>query len=197
MLDGVGDDPVNAASEGTTARTKRLIALIVAIALAPVVLSYLAYYLWPRDARVNYGELLPHTQLGTLHGTTADGTPLDAETLRNRWLVIQEATGACERACRDALYATRQARTIQNAERERIVRVLVLPADAPPLSDVRAEHPDLVVVRADPLPTLPLGADRLYLVDPLRNYVLAWPLQPDIKALAKDLTRLLRASSIG
>lgn len=189
-------DPVSAAGGGTTARTKRLIALIVAIAIAPVVLSYLAYYLWPRDARVNYGELLPHTQLGALHGTTADGTPLDAEALSNRWLVIQEATGACERACRDALYATRQARTIQNAERERVVRVLVLPAAAP-LPDLRAEHPDLVVVRADPPPTLPRGADRLYLVDPLRNFVLAWPLQPDIKALAKDLTRLLRASSIG
>jgi hypothetical protein len=196
MVNGVADDPVSVASERTTARTKRLIALIVAIALAPVVLSYLAYYLWPRDARVNYGELLTHTQLGTLHGTTADGAPLDAGALDNRWLVIQEATGACERACRDALYATRQARTIQNAERERVVRVLVLPPNTP-LPDLRAEHPDLVVVRADPLPTLPRGADRLYLVDPLRNYVLAWPLQPDIKALAKDLTRLLRASSIG
>ncbi|HET8585181.1 MAG TPA: hypothetical protein VFM89_05540 [Casimicrobiaceae bacterium] len=196
MVDAVAGDPVSAAGGGTTARTKRLIALIVAIAIAPVVLSYLAYYLWPRDARVNYGELLPHTQLGALHGTTADGTPLHAEALSNRWLVIQEATGACERACRDALYATRQARTIQNAERERVVRVLVLPAAAS-LPDLRAEHPDLVVVRADPPPTLPRGADRLYLVDPLRNFVLAWPLRPDIKALAKDLTRLLRASSIG
>ena len=52
-------------------------------------------------------------------------------------------------------------------------------------------------MRADPQPSLPKGADRLYLVDPLGNFVLAWPLQPDIKALAKDLTRLLHASSIG
>jgi hypothetical protein len=184
------------ASSGTSARTKRVIALIVAIAVAPVVVAYVAYYFWPRDARVNYGELLPHTQLGALQGIGDDGTPLAPDALRGRWLVIQEATGACESACRDALYATRQARTIQNAERERVVRVLVLPRSAP-LPDLSAEHPDLVVVHAEPLPALPKGADRIYLVDPLRNFVLAWPLQPDIKALAKDLTRLLRASSIG
>ena len=191
---------VSAAAEtarrGTTARNKRLIALVAAIALAPVVLAYSAYYLFPRETRVNYGELLPHAVFAPMQGTRLDGTPVAARELRGRWLVIEQATGACERACRDALYATRQARTIQNAERERVVRVLVLPAGAP-LPDVGEQHPDLVVVRADPQPSLPKGADRLYLVDPLGNFVLAWPLQPDIKALAKDLTRLLHASSIG
>ena len=41
-------------------------------------------------------------------------------------------------------------------------------------------------------------ADRaIYVVDPLGNLALAWPSKPDIKAMAKDLERLLRASSIG
>jgi hypothetical protein len=60
-----------------------------------------------------------------------------------------------------------------------------------------AEHPDLVVVRVANPPALPRGGNRIYLVDPLGNFVLAWPAKPDIKAMAKDLTRLLRASSIG
>ena len=37
----------------TTARNKRLLIALAAIALAPVVLSYLAYYFFPRSARVN------------------------------------------------------------------------------------------------------------------------------------------------
>ena len=37
----------------------------------------------------------------------------------------------------------------------------------------------------------------IYLVDPLGNAVLAWPRAPDIKALANDLGKLLRASQIG
>jgi hypothetical protein len=44
---------------------------------------------------------------------------------------------------------------------------------------------------------LPEGAGRIYLIDPLGNFVLAWPLRPDIKAMARDVARLLRASSIG
>ena len=49
----------------TSARNKRLLVLIAAIALAPVVLSYAAYYFWPRDARVNYGTLL--AKIGRAH----------------------------------------------------------------------------------------------------------------------------------
>ena len=44
---------------------------------------------------------------------------------------------------------------------------------------------------------LPKGEDAIYLVDPLGNQVLAWPRDPDIKALARDLTRVLEASRIG
>jgi hypothetical protein len=180
----------------TSARNKRLIALLAAVALAPVVLAYLAYYAWPRDARVNYGDLLPHTTLAAIHGTGADGRPFDSRAIRGKWILLHESTGACSETCTSALYATRQSRTIQNAERERVVRILLVPASAP-VPSLGAEHPDLVVVRTDPLPALPRGPDRIYLVDPLGNFVLAWPSKPDIKAMAKDLSRLLRASSIG
>ena len=62
-----------------------------------------------------------------------------------------------------------------------------------------AEHPDVTVARvpAAAVAGLPEGADRIYLIDPLGNFVLAWPSKPDIKAMAKDLARLLRASAIG
>ena len=61
------------------------------------------------------------------------------------------------------------------------------------------EHPDLTIARVAPsvASDLPEGIDRIYLIDPLGNFVLGWPSKPDIKAMAKDLTRLLRASQIG
>jgi len=37
----------------------------------------------------------------------------------------------------------------------------------------------------------------IYLIDPLGNVVLRYPVDPDIKRMAKDLERLLRASRIG
>ena len=183
-------------SRGTSARNKRLVALLAAIALAPVVLSYVAYYAWPRDARVNYGELLSGT-LPAIVGTRADGAPFDSDELRGRWIVLYVASGDCTDPCPSALYASRQARTIQNAERDRVARVWLVNGGSAPASALVAPHPDLTTVRVAEPPRLPRGVDRIYLVDPLGNFVLAWPSKPDIKAMAKDLGRVLRASSIG
>ena len=181
---------------GTSARTRRMLVLLAAIALAPVVLAYVAYYAWPRDARVNYGELLSGT-LPSIAGARLDGTPFDAAALRGRWIVVHAAAGDCAGDCPGALYASRQARTIQNAERERVVRLWLVTGGPAPAPALLAEHPDRDVGRVDAVPALPRGAGRIYLVDPLGNFVLAWPSKPDIKAMAKDLGRLLRASSIG
>ncbi|MFI4888480.1 MAG: hypothetical protein ACHP7B_06995 [Burkholderiales bacterium] len=183
----------------TSARNKRLLVLLALIALAPVALSYVAYYVWPRDARVNYGELLVARTIPPIAGMRLDGTPFDIEALRGHWIVLYAAPGACRGNCPDALYAARQARTIQNAERERVVRVWLVTDASAPAAALLAAHPDLTVARVDAQPAAawPLGVDRIYLVDPLGNFVLAWPSNPDIKAMAKDLARVLRASSIG
>jgi hypothetical protein len=180
----------------TSARTKRMIVLLAAIAVAPVVLAYLAYYVFPRDARVNYGDLLPHATIPAIAGTRADGQAFDVGALRGRWIVLYESSAECNDECAAALYAGRQSRTIQNAERDRVVRVWLVAGGEPSPASI-AEHPDLMVVRVPRLPSLPAGPNRIYLVDPLGNFVLAWPAKPDIKAMAKDLTRLLHASSIG
>lgn len=183
----------------TSARNKRLLVLLAAIAFAPIALSYLAYYVVPRDARVNYGTLLATTAAPSIAGTRQDGTRFDIADLRGRWVMLYAAPGDCRADCADALYASRQARTIQNTERERVARVWLITGGPAPSDALLAEHPDLTVVRmtAPQAGALPGGAGRIYLIDPLGNFVLAWPAKPDIKALAKDLGRLLRASGIG
>jgi len=126
-----------------------------------------------------------------------EGKPFALADLRGKWVLLTAADGACDAACAKALYATRQARTIQGREMERIQRVWLVTAGTPPPA-VMAEHPDLTaIVTAEGLAAFPAGADRTYLVDPLGNLVLAYPLDPDIKAVARDITRLLRASRIG
>ena len=183
----------------TIGRNKRLLLLLAAIAFAPIVLSYLAYYLWPREARVNYGELLAPDTIAPIAGTRLDGASFDITALRGRWLLLYAAPGDCSGNCATALYAARQARTIQNAERERVIRVWLVTDQAAPANALLAAHPDLTVAHVDAkwVEALPQGSDRIYVIDPLGNFVLAWPSKPDIKAMAKDLGRLLRASSIG
>jgi hypothetical protein len=177
---------------------RRRLLLIALIGLAPIVASYLAYYFWPRDARVNYGVLRAEAA-PDVRGRTLDGRAFALTDLRGKWVVLAAAGGLCDPRCERGLYAGRQARTIQNADMDRIVRVWLVTDEAVPPAVLLAEHPDLLVARVDAAAAarLPDGGQGLVLVDPLGNLVLTWPADPDIKAMARDIARLLRASRIG
>lgn len=184
--------------EAARQRVRRQLTLMVLIGLAPVVASYAIYYGWPRERQVNYGTLIAAPSPG-IAGRTLDGAPFALTDLRGKWVVLAASGGACDAACRTRLFAGRQARTIQNAERERIVRVWLVSDDVEPPAALLAEHDDLRIVRVSPrtLDALPDAGRTLLLVDPLGNLVLAWPRDPDIKKMSTDIGRLLKASRIG
>lgn len=185
-------------SPGARAKGRRTLLLLALVVIAPVVASYSAYYFFPREQRTNYGELLA-TPAPPLAGTRADGQPFELAQLRGKWVLAAGAPGACDASCAGALHATRQARTIQGREMERVQRVWLVTDDVTPDPVLLAQHPDLLVVHLprSAAAALPAGADRIYLVDPLGNLVLAFPADPDIRKLAKDIERVLRASRIG
>ena len=181
------------------AKGRRTLLLLAAVAIAPVVASYSAYYFFPREQRTNYGELLPTGPAPALPGTRADGGPFALAQLRGKWVLTVAAPGGCDPRCTQALYATRQARTMQGREMERVQRLWFVTDNATPDPVLLAQHPDLQVARVprDSLGGLPAGVDRIYLIDPLGNLVLAFPGDPDAKNVAKDIQRVLKASRIG
>lgn len=173
--------------------------LVLAVCAAPMVASFAAYYLMPPRDAANYGELLATQPAPDLAGTRPDGTAWTLADERGHWVVLVAADSSCDDACATRLYATRQARTMQGKDMDRVARVWLLPDAGTPPPARLAEHPDLAVVRVDPRTAdrLPRGNGRIYLVDPLGNQVLSWPADPDIRRLAKDLSKLLRTSRIG
>ena len=178
---------------------KHTLLLIAAVTIAPVIASYAAYYLFPRSPAANYGTLLATAPIAGVEGTQRDGSKFRLEDLRGRWVLVAHGRGDCDAACERRLYATRQARTMQGREQDRVVRLWLVAGDADPPAALLAQHPGLVVVRVpDAVPALfPGGTVPLYLIDPLGNLVLRYPDDPDIKGVARDLTRLLKASRIG
>jgi hypothetical protein len=182
---------------------RRTLLLIVAIGLAPIVASYAAYYWFTPSKRVNYGELLETAPAPIIAGADADGKAFSLTELRGKWVVLIASRAGCADACVRALYATRQARTIQGREQDRVVRLLLQPLAAPTLPpELAAAHPGLVVARVDQrsLEQLPLGAsavDGVLLLDPRGNLVLRYGADPEIRGLANDLQRVLKASQIG
>ena len=180
-------------------RARRTLIAIAAIGIAPIVASYAAYYIWPRQAHVNYGELLAMAPTPQIEGVRTDGRPFRLTDLRGRWIVMMASPGNCDARCERTLYATRQARTIQGRDQERVVRVWLTTGDGEPSAALIAQHPGIERISVASLSAAksPLADGRIYLIDPLGNWVLAWPADPDIKKLANDLGRLLRASQIG
>ena len=180
-------------------KSRRTLWLIAAVCIAPIVASYAAYYVFPRDRQMNYGELLSTEPLPPVAGMSVTGTPASLADFRGKWLLLATGPGDCPPDCRQRLYAMRQARTIQGREQDRVARVWIVTGDAVPAPALVAEHPGLSLLRVPPaaIGALPRGRDAIYLVDPLGNQVLAWPAEPDIKAMAKDLGRVLKASRIG
>ncbi len=178
---------------------RRTMLLIALIAAAPAVVSYTVYYFFPPDKRANYGELLPTAPVPAIAAKAADGTPFVLSALAGKWVLALAAPSACAAGCVQALFATRQARTIQNKEMERVVRMWFVTDDGPIDAALLAQHPELIVVRSDPATwaRFDVGTERIVLLDPLQNRVLAFPRDPDIKAMAKDVSRLLKASRIG
>ena len=186
------------AAPGTSARAKRTLVLLSLVALAPIVFAVYAYFFSPRDARTNYGDLIS-APAPDLRGTLEGGNSFALSNTRGLWVMYVASPGACPTDCEKALYAMRQARTIQNADAERVVRVWWITDGGAPPAAVIAAHPGLIIARASPetLRALAPGGPRIHLVDPRGNLVLAWPADPEIKAMARDLTKLLKASQIG
>jgi hypothetical protein len=187
----------------TRGKGRRTLSLLALVALAPIVASYVTYYWFVPDKRVNYGELLATGPAPPVAGARLDGTRFALSDLRGQWVILIVTGADCTAACRRALYATRQARTIQGREQDRVVRAWLRPTGAPaPSPELPESQPGLVIGSAAQaeLSRLPLdhaGAPTIILLDPHGNLVLRYGADPDIKRLAADLGRLLRASQIG
>lgn len=135
-----------------------------------------------------------------LDGTRADGTAWTLDGEKGHWTIPAAAPAACDDAwARPRLYATPAGADDAGARHERLARVWLVTGDGVPSAARTGEHPDIAVVLADPrsLDRLPRGSDAIYLVDPLGNQVLAGPLNPDVRGVARDLSRSLKASRIG
>jgi cytochrome oxidase Cu insertion factor (SCO1/SenC/PrrC family) len=190
-------------TQSTKTRGRRTLLVLALVCAAPVIASYVAYYWFRPAGHVNYGEMLAARPVQDIAGVLPDGGKFRLSDYRGRWLFLAADPGSCDDACQRKLYATRQARTIQGREQDRVLRIWLQAAGAPVLAPhLLAQHPGLVVayLDADQWAALSgvLGAPQgIYLIDPLGNIVLRYPADPDIRQMAKDLERLLRASRIG
>ncbi len=198
---GLPDD-----AQRTRAGRWKLLGLLFACAL-PVIASYLGYFVIRPEGRTNYGDLiLPPREMPALALADLDGRPVDPASLRGQWLLVVVGPAACDEACERRLLMQRQLREMTGRERERIDKVWLVTDDAPiapPLLAALQATPAVTVLRAPaaeverwlaPAPGEALAA-HLYIVDPMGQWMMREPAQPEPARVKRDLDRLLRASA--
>jgi nucleotide-binding universal stress UspA family protein len=190
-------------------RRGRLRMLLILLACAaPVIASYLTYYVIRPAERTNYGTLILPTQSlpADLALATLDGEPLAPASLHGQWLLVVVDGSDCDAACEKRLFMQRQLPEMTGREHDRIDRVWLLTdggTPAPALLEAARARTTLTVLRADPQALarwlVPAEGqalrDHLYVVDPMGEWMMRVPAEPEPSRVKRDLDKLLRASS--
>ena len=203
-------EPLNleaqAVSRTRMGRLKMVVVLL--ICAAPVIASYLTFYVVrPEGGRRNFGELIePQRSLPDVAATALDGKAVNLKELKGQWLLVSVSSTACAEQCARHLYLQRQLREGLGKDKDRLDWVWLVndatsiaPALLPALKEA-------TVLRVPPTELAQWLApekghtleEHLYLVDPLGNWMMRFPANLDAQAATKvkrDLDRLLRAAS--
>lgn len=190
------------------------IVLLAALFAAPPLVAYVLYQSgWRSERTLNHGELVqPARPLEDAALATLDGKPLRLLALRGRWTLVYFGPAGCGKPCTDNLYKMRQVHLAQGKDLERVQRVFIVtdPRALDLLRYTLKDYPGTLVLTGEgatvgqvarqfavsagsPLDSL----HRVYLVDPLGNFMMSYPADADPTGLRKDLARLLRTSQVG
>jgi hypothetical protein len=195
------------ADEQRTRRGRWKMLVVAAVCAAPVIASYLAYYVVRPEAKRSYGELIePQRPIPSITGTDLAGKAVSLPTLQGQWLLVSVASGACDAECERHLYLQRQLREGLGKDKGRLDWVWLVPDNVPVRDALKPALQQAIVLRVDagqlaqwlsPASGRQL-ADHLYMVDPMGHWMMRFPPTTDAAGAArvrKDLERLMRASA--
>jgi len=188
--------------------------LLAGLFLAPVVGAYLLYGSgWRPDHTGNYGELIqPARPIADVTVQTLAGEQFGTHDLRGKWTLIYFGPAECLKPCTANLYKMHQIHMAQGKEAKRIRRVFVVtdPRSLDLLRNTIKDYPGTEVIHGSSATieslarqfVVPAGSPlenlhRIYLIDPLGNFMMSYPADADPTGIRKDVTRLLKVSQIG
>ena len=197
----------NQVANKSNTKSRLTLFIVIALCAAPMIFSYLSYYVIKPQGRTNYGDLIdprayPIPVLGL---TTLDGKPAALEDFKGKWIMLQVNGGDCQKTCADKLYYMRQLRFSQGKEMERIERVWLVTDKEAVNTQLIREFEGTHILRVDaaklaawlPVDAGTSAADHTFMIDPLGNLMMRFPKDPDNNKIKKDIGKLLRASRIG
>jgi hypothetical protein len=201
-LPDLGPDGAAGASSTRAGRVKML--LILLVCAAPVIASYLTYYVIRPEVRRNYGELIePMRPVPEVVGIDPQGQSVPLPALRQQWLLVSVADSACDETCERHLYLQRQLREGLGKDKDRLDWVWLRTGSRELSDTLRRATAAATVLWVEPQAlsdwlqpaagrTL---SDHLYVVDPMGNWMMRFPAQADPTRVRRDLEVLMKASN--
>ncbi|WP_374685054.1 hypothetical protein [Rhizobacter sp. J219] len=200
--------PAPSLDDKRTANGRLKMMLVLLVCAAPVIASYLTYFVIRPEGRTNYSELVqPQRPIPVdLPLVDVQGQSVSPASLKGQWLLVAVAGGACDEGCEKKLWLQRQLREALGREKDRLDKVWLVhdgvPARAQAVQAMQAAGAATVLVLPqaalakwlEPAPGQRLE-DHFYIVDPLGNWMMRVPPNPDAARLKRDLDKLLRASA--
>ena len=189
-----------------TASGRLRMLLVLLVCAAPVIASYLTYYVVRPQSLRSFGELiLPVAAMPDLQAKDLKGQTVALSSLKKQWLLVSVAGGACPAECQQNLFLQRQTRAALGRERDRTDWVWLVTDDAPLDAALLVGLQDAIVLRVPQAEVSqwlkPQDAskleDHLYLVDPNGDWMMRFPAHLQIDQapkMRKDWDRLMRAS---
>ncbi|MFA6179473.1 MAG: SCO family protein [Candidatus Methylopumilus sp.] len=189
-------------------RGRWILALLFVFFAVPLLAVMLMHHYQWHPKGDSYGELVSPPVPLTIAAELLDnqGKAVTASIWHDKWSMVY-VTGECDDICTERLHSMRQLHVSFAKDIERIQRILISPTHK--AAELQQQYPDLLIIN-QPAPALPnlnsqfdiageaaISGNRIYLVDPLGNLMMSYPLSIAPAEIRKDMQRLLKYSWAG
>ncbi|WP_325891365.1 hypothetical protein [Grimontia sp. NTOU-MAR1] len=172
---------------------KKALILVTVIFVLPVLAAKLVLdFGWYNKGVTNNGELI------------AEEVRADWLSHNGQWRLVYSYPSACDEKCESALFQLNQIPVAVGRERERVASILLTPESSAVEEGTNVTRQNIDVTQQQTMSSLPFADNAIYLVDPLNNLILAYPVPADksaqvaqSKGLLSDLRKLMKLSKVG
>jgi cytochrome oxidase Cu insertion factor (SCO1/SenC/PrrC family) len=157
-------------------------------------------------ASTQHGYLIqPPLTLSQLPLYDADNHIFNSQKLRGKWILLYVGPNKCSALCIKNLYQLQQIHIATGKDQPRVLRIRLSFKTAKPASLELPGVLHLIIdkqqfanfIAIQPTKMLALSVGAIYLVDPLGNVIMSYPLDANPAGILKDLKHLLGVSQIG
>jgi cytochrome oxidase Cu insertion factor (SCO1/SenC/PrrC family) len=193
--------------EGLQKKSGRKILLMLGVIfILPFTIAATLHFLNIKPTGHSYGNLVqPPKALTFTSLQDAQGKEIKPDQWLKKWSVVTLDSTDCAEPCQADMHLLKQINTSLNKDAHRLQRVIIMPTEpnADVISQLQMKYPDLVILAGTSAEIVKLSSQfniadgHIYLIDPLGNLMMSYPINVEPKGVRKDLMRLLKNSWAG